>query len=167
MTIHEWINEYGLYHKNKTNKIIHWICIPIIMFSLFGLLDLIPYKSNMDFAFSTLESWTNFKFDINILTIFIILSILFYLRLSITLSLGMISFSIFLIYILKQLNNIYFISEYKLLFYLLLFITAWIGQFIGHAIEGKKPAFFKDLQFLLIGPLWLLSFIYKKIGIRL
>ena len=167
MTIHEWINEYGLYHKNKTNKIIHWICVPIIMLSLFGLLELIPYKSNMDFTFNTLESWTNFKFDINILTIFIILTILFYLRLSITLSVGMISFSIFLIYILKQLNNVYYISEYKLLFYLLLFIIAWIGQFVGHKIEGKKPAFFKDLQFLLIGPLWLLSFIYKKIGIRL
>ena len=46
-------------------------------------------------------------------------------------------------------------------------VVAWIGQFIGHKIEGKKPSFFEDLQFLLIGPAWLLSFIYKKIGIRL
>jgi uncharacterized membrane protein YGL010W len=40
-----------------------------------------------------------------------------------------------------------------------------VGQFIGHKIEGKKPSFFKDILFLLIGPLWLLSFIYKKVGI--
>jgi uncharacterized membrane protein YGL010W len=46
-----------------------------------------------------------------------------------------------------------------------IFVVAWVGQFIGHKIEGKKPSFFKDLLFLLIGPLWLLSFIYKKVGI--
>lgn len=37
---------------------------------------------------------------------------------------------------------------------LTLFILAWIGQFYGHHVEGKKPSFFQDLQFLLIGPLW-------------
>lgn len=49
---------------------------------------------------------------------------------------------------------------------LVIFVVAWIVQFIGHEIEGKKPSFLKDLQFLMIGPLWLLSFIYKKIGIK-
>ena len=46
------------------------------------------------------------------------------------------------------------------------FIGAWIGQFIGHLVEGKRPAFFKDLQFLMIGPLWLLASIYRRLGIR-
>jgi len=46
-----------------------------------------------------------------------------------------------------------------------IFVIAWIGQFIGHKIEGKKPSFLEDLQFLLIGPAWLLHFIYKKLGI--
>jgi uncharacterized membrane protein YGL010W len=46
------------------------------------------------------------------------------------------------------------------------FVLAWIGQFIGHIAEGKRPSFFKDLQFLMIGPLWLLSFIYQRLGIR-
>ena len=50
--------------------------------------------------------------------------------------------------------------------YITVFILAWIGQFIGHKIEGKKPSFFEDIQFLLIGPAWLLSFIYKKLGIK-
>jgi uncharacterized membrane protein YGL010W len=47
-----------------------------------------------------------------------------------------------------------------------LFIIAWIGQFIGHAIEGKRPSFFKDIQFLLIGPLWLLAQLYRRLGVR-
>ena len=47
-----------------------------------------------------------------------------------------------------------------------IFVVAWTGQFIGHKIEGKKPSFFKDIQFLLIGPIWLLSDLYKRLGIR-
>ena len=50
---------------------------------------------------------------------------------------------------------------------MLIFILAWIGQFIGHKIEGQKPSFFEDIKFLLIGPAWLLSFIYKKLGVPL
>ena len=49
---------------------------------------------------------------------------------------------------------------------LLIFAVAWVGQFVGHKIEGKKPSFLEDLQFLLIGPAWLLHFIYKKIGVQ-
>jgi len=48
----------------------------------------------------------------------------------------------------------------------LLFVAAWVGQFIGHAIEGKRPSFFKDVQFLMIGPLWLLADVYRRLGIR-
>ena len=47
-----------------------------------------------------------------------------------------------------------------------LFGVLWVLQFIGHAIEGKKPSFMKDLQFLLIGPAWILGFALNKIGIR-
>ena len=50
--------------------------------------------------------------------------------------------------------------------YIVTFVVAWIGQFIGHMIEGAKPSFFDDLKFLLIGPGWLLSFIFQKVGIR-
>ena len=56
-------------------------------------------------------------------------------------------------------NNLLIVS-------LTMFFIAWILQFIGHKIEGKKPSFIKDIQFLLIGPAWLLGFIYKKIGIK-
>ena len=70
-----------------------------------------------------------------------------------------------------QLSLIYYLEQILLVpmllyIYIGIFIVAWIGQFIGHKIEGKKPSFFEDLQFLLIGPAWLLSFIYKKSGIK-
>ena len=44
-----------------------------------------------------------------------------------------------------------------------IFVLAWIGQFIGHKIEGKKPSFLDDLRFLLIGPLFVLSFLYRRL----
>ena len=46
------------------------------------------------------------------------------------------------------------------------FVLAWIGQFIGHAIEGRKPSFFEDVKFLLVGPAWLLHLAYRRAGIR-
>jgi uncharacterized membrane protein YGL010W len=48
---------------------------------------------------------------------------------------------------------------------LVIFVAAWVGQFIGHKIEGKKPSFFEDIQFLLVGPLWLLGAVYRRLGV--
>jgi uncharacterized membrane protein YGL010W len=62
-----------------------------------------------------------------------------------------------------SLRKIFVFSFMDILHYY--FIIAWIGQFYGHKVEGKRPSFFKDLQFLLIGPMWLMSFVYEKMGI--
>ena len=155
-TINQWLLEYGESHQNPINKNIHWICVPLIMLSLIGLLWSIPYS----FDFTLIGS----SYSINFAIIFLLLVTIYYFRLSKSLCIGMIIISYMLIkgvYLLNQLNY----SLWKIS--LIIFTIAWIGQFIGHKIEGKKPSFFEDLQFLLIGPAWLLSFIYKKIGIRL
>lgn len=151
-TIQNWLDEYAVSHQNPTNKLIHWICIPIIVFSLLGLLWSIPLP------FHDLNPW------INIATAFVILAVFFYLRLSIPLAFGFVVvaglglYGNFLIATSSMGSSLFEIS-------VVLFVVAWIGQFIGHKLEGAKPSFFKDLQFLLIGPAWLLSFIYKKLGI--
>ena len=152
--IHQWISDYSVSHQNQTNKKIHWICVPLIMFTLLGLLSMIK-------LFNVGE------FKVNLAYILIILAWLFYLRLSIIISFGMFGISALCIFGTYQLERLFGISDGTLiLIYTGIFILAWIGQFIGHKIEGKKPSFFEDLQFLLIGPAWLLSFIYKKIGIN-
>jgi uncharacterized membrane protein YGL010W len=88
----------------------------------------------------------------------LILLLIFYLRLSFSTFVRMITFSI-----LCLMGN-YFLSQVSPLFYssLAIFVIAWIGQFYGHKLEGKKPSFFKDLQFLLIGPAWVFEKISKK-----
>lgn len=148
--ISSWLSEYHKYHKNYTNKLIHWFCVPLIMLSLFGLLSLLDFEIIND--------------KINVLNIFIILSLLFYIRLSVSLTIGMLGISIIFVLLINNINSL---LDSSLYYYISIFIIAWIGQFIGHKIEGEKPAFFKDLQFLLIGPLWLLSFIYKKFDIKI
>ena len=154
-SIDDWLDAYGESHQNKTNKQIHWICVPLIMVTLLGLLSLV------NFGFSINQG----SYNIDLATILIILAIIFYVRLSIAITLGMVFFSGCSIQFISILENSYTSSE-LLVIYLVTFIIAWIGQFIGHKIEGKKPSFFEDIQFLLIGPAWLLSFIYKKIGIK-
>ena len=46
-----------------------------------------------------------------------------------------------------------------------LFVLGWILQFVGHAIEGNQPAFFKNPVYLLVGPLWLLRRAASSVGL--
>ena len=155
-SIDQWLDEYGESHQNKTNKLIHWFCVPIITFTLLGIL------SSFTFQFAINKS----SYIINPGGILVIIAVLFYLRLSYSISIGMLLFSGICLSLIQNFENNY-TSEQLFTCYIIAFIVAWIGQFIGHRIEGEKPSFLKDIQFLLIGPAWLLSFIYKKINISL
>ncbi len=159
-TIDEWISEYGESHKNSTNKMIHWICVPLIMLSLLALIEIIP------FPLYTIELFRikGQSIYLNWTTLFLIFAVIFYIRLSLSIAIGMLLVAVSMLYSITWIK-IYDPSVWKLS--LVIFVLAWIGQFIGHKIEGKKPSFFEDLQFLLIGPAWLLSFIYNKLGIKL
>ena len=150
--INIWLNKYAESHQNSTNKLIHWFCVPLITFTLLGILSFVKFSI--------------VNYNINLSIFLFIFAILFYLRLSISLTLGMSIFAGILILIINKLSLIFTTKE-LLIFYISVFIISWIGQFIGHKIEGKKPSFLEDLKFLLIGPAWLLSFIYKKLNIRI
>jgi uncharacterized membrane protein YGL010W len=100
---------------------------------------------------------------VNWATIGLVLALIYYLSLSIPLFLGMavIAFVFSLICYLIEKSGI----GPLWLICLIIFFLAWVGQFYGHKVEGKKPSFFKDLQFLLIGPAWLMSFIFKSLKV--
>ena len=151
-TVDQWLNEYGESHQNSANKTLHWICVPIIVVSLIGLLWSIPVPQAMRNV-SPLVNWG---------TLVLALGDLYYLRMSLSLALGMLAFVVLVTLCIVALQNLPW-SLWAIC--LALFVVAWIGQFIGHHYEGKRPSFFKDLQFLMIGPLWLLSFIYRKLHI--
>ena len=151
-SINDLLNEYGESHQNPVNKIIHWVCVPFIVYSLLGLIWLIPFPK----IFNTLPVLINWA------VLLVALSMIYYVLVSKKLAMGI------LLIFLIMLFSIYGLTQTGISLLKLstvVFVLAWIGQFIGHSREGKRPSFIKDIQFLLIGPLWLLSFMYKKLGI--
>lgn len=146
--------EYGESHRNTINKLIHWICVPLIFWTMLGFISLIPSKS-ICFIYIGCISFVSLAV--------IALITLFYMRLSFLIGFIMILIMILMESFAYGLNTRF---EQPWLIYLIIFVVTWVLQFIGHRIEGKKPSFLKDLQFLLIGPIWLLGCVLKKLGIR-
>ena len=141
---HEWLSAYSRDHKNPTNVKIHKVCVPLILFSVLSLLWTIPTPLFFD----------SFKpFPLNFATLFALGCLIFYFFLD------KLFFTIMFLVAIFFLTIIYFWSkqDHFLLANIFIFIISWIGQFIGHKIEGQKPSFFEDLQFLLIGPLWVVK----------
>ena len=133
--------------------------MPTIFFSIIGLLSLVPITS------LTRDINSDYSFFINLASLVIILIFIFYIRLSFSIAIGMLLVSIISLWLNFLIYSSGIIPLW--LFSVIIFVLAWIGQFYGHNVEGKKPSFFKDLQFLLIGPAWILSFVYKRLGIKL
>lgn len=153
-TLPQLLSEYGESHQNPTNKLVHWVCVPLIMFSLLGLLWSVP----MPAALRYISPW------INLATVVMVLAIVYYLRLSVPLSIGMVLVWALMAGALRLVDAGSGLPLWAVC--LIVFVLAWVGQFWGHKVEGKKPSFLKDLQFLLIGPLWLLHFVYRALGWR-
>jgi len=129
--------KYSESHLNHTNEIIHFVCVPAIVFSLLGLIWSLQPLAALGV---------------------VLLSLAYYVRLSIPFAAGMLVMSLAMLGVLSVLP-----PPSILPLSIGIFVLAWIGQFIGHKIEGKKPSFFDDVRFLLIGPLFVLSFLYRKL----
>ena len=152
-------DKYAESHQNHTNETIHWICVPLIVFSLLGLVWAIPFPH--------LEFLGRYNGYINWASFLIAFSVYYYYRLSPVMSYLMLLLIFGMSIVIVQLEKVEAAGGPALwLVCLVIFVLAWIGQFIGHKIEGKKPSFLEDVKFLLIGPIWLLHFICKKVGLR-
>lgn len=147
--VQSWLDEYGESHRTVTNKSIHWICVPLIMLSIIGLVWCIPVPG----------AWVTRSAFLNWGVLLVIAALIYYYALAWRLALGMTVVSAVMIFIVYGVS---LSAAWPWLVWAIVFVLAWIGQFIGHRVEGRKPSFFKDLQFLLIGPLWLLAFVYRR-----
>lgn len=151
-TADAWFAEYGESHQDHTNELIHWICVPIIFGCVLGFIWTIPVPT----------AWTEFVPWFNWTLVAIAVASLFYLWLSPALSAGLFFFMALCYSVIVLLDLFAPWRVWQIC--AVAFVLAWIGQFVGHKIEGRKPSFFKDLTFLLIGPAWLMSSVYKKLG---
>ena len=153
-TADQWFEEYGESHQNRLNKLIHWICVPLIFLDIMALLWAIPVPG----FFAGIHPYLNWA---TLASLFIFG---FYIRLSLTLTIGMLaltfaSYAAIIAFQSAQIGSLWITAAGA-------FVVLWICQFIGHHVEGKKPSFLKDLQYLMIGPTWCLGFLYRKIGIN-
>ncbi|TRY32536.1 DUF962 domain-containing protein [Aliiglaciecola sp. M165] len=145
------LNEYGESHQNKTNIYIHAIAVPAIYFVSLALIWSIPTPAFLD------------HFDVTWAHVAAIPVLWYYFKLSGPIGAAMTLLTIASFGAIKLLV-FYGISVWQ--FSLGLFVIMWILQFIGHHIEGKKPSFFKDLQFLLVGPAWWWGHWLKRLNIQ-
>ena len=137
--IHTLLDQYSESHRNPTNERFHFVCVPLIVFSLLGILwSLHPV------AALAAVGWAMW----------------YYFQLSKPFALGMLAMSAMMLAILAIMPPMTVLP-----LSIAVFVVAWIGQFIGHKIEGKKPSFLDDLRFLLIGPLFVLGFLYRRLNL--
>ncbi len=132
------LERYGEFHRNRANKAIHWVCVPLIVWSVLGAL----WSASPVAAYLAIGA-----------------TMMFYLWLSLRLALGMFGVIALMVWPLTVLGS------RALIVSIAVFVAAWIGQFIGHIVEGRKPAFLEDVRSLLIGPAWLLADLYRRLGI--
>lgn len=130
---------YSESHQNPKNELIHFIAIPLIMLSLLGMMF-------------TLQPYVAYAF--------IAASMVYYLRLSLVFFIAMAIWSAILLALVLA------VGDPLLPLSVGIFVGAWILQFVGHKLEGKKPSFFEDIQYLWVGPLFVLSKLFVKLGIR-
>jgi uncharacterized membrane protein YGL010W len=139
-SIHTLLAIYSESHRHPTNELIHFVCVPVIVFTLLGIL----WAIHPLVALAAVGA-----------------AMFYYLKLSRPFAYGMLAMSALMLGVLAIMPPFTVLP-----FSLALFVVAWIGQFIGHKIEGKKPSFFDDLRFLLIGPLFVLGFLYRRLNLN-
>jgi uncharacterized membrane protein YGL010W len=153
-TADQWLDEYGDSHRNATNKALHWVCVPVILWCVLGLFWITPVPRGVSAAVPG-ANWA---------AVVVMVAVIYYAFLSVSLALGVLPFLLLMLWSIDGLSR--GVGAPLWIIFVAAFLVAWIGQFIGHAIEGKRPSFFKDIQFLLIGPLWLAADFYRRFGIR-
>jgi uncharacterized membrane protein YGL010W len=137
--VDQLLAHYEESHRNPKNERIHFVAIPLIMLSLVGLL----YALHPFVAYA-----------------FLLASMVYYARLSIVFLVTMALLTVL------ALGLVMAMGDKVLPISIAIFVAAWIAQFIGHKIEGKKPSFFEDLQYLWVGPIFVVSKLFRKLGIR-
>jgi uncharacterized membrane protein YGL010W len=149
--VDQWLVAYGQSHQNAVNKRLHWICVPMIVWCVIALLWCVPTGLGSHRAINWGTGAT-------------LAALAYYAALSPRLALGAVMLLGAMIASIELVWSLGAGIQWRIA--TALFVLAWMGQFVGHRIEGKRPSFFQDLQFLLIGPLWLLADSYRRLGLK-
>lgn len=140
--VDQLLAHYGQSHQHPTNERIHVVAIPLIMLTLVGMMY-------------ALSPWLAYAF--------LGASLVYYLRLgSPMLTTCMVAVTAAMLLAIRALDG----AGVLLPTSVAVFVVAWVFQFIGHKVEGKKPSFFEDIQYLWVGPLFVLVLFLRRAGLR-
>ena len=149
--VDRWIGNYSEDHRNPTNILIHWICVPAIVWAVVAMLWVVPVPN----ALGRAGLWAG---------VAMFAALTFYLRLSKPLGFAMLLVFVALGLITEALYRA--LGATQLLWLaIVVFVIAWVVQFVGHQIEGKRPSFLTDLAYLLLGPTWIVTKLMRRLGI--
>jgi len=150
-TMQDWLDSYSSDHRNPTNQRLHWLCVPPIVWSVIALLWAIPVPA----AFAKPGAWA---------VLVMVLAFYWYWQRSRRLATALlVAFAI-----LGLVTHLLYqrLGPAQLCYLaIVVFVVAWIGQFVGHHYEGRRPSFLTDLSYLLIGPAWLMEKLLRKLGL--
>ena len=145
------LDQYSDDHRNHTNQVIHLLCVPAIVWSVTALLWTIPVPP----GWFRPGAFAGFA---------MVAALAWYWRMSPRLWIGITVAFIGFAWIDYAIASRYGMRG-LLVTAIAVFIVAWLGQFYGHKVEGKRPSFFTDLKFLLVGPMWTLRKLYQRMGL--
>jgi len=149
------LDDYGESHRNPVNKAIHWVCVPVIVWAVAALLWSIPFPWKIGSGIVPLN-WA---------VIALVAAQVYYFRLSRRLGSGLMLYNLLMLWLTAAADSRLPWPLWQPA--LAVFVLAWIGQFAGHQIEGRQPSSLRNLQFLLVGPAWLMAFVYRRLGLAL
>jgi uncharacterized membrane protein YGL010W len=151
-SMRDWLDSYSRDHQHPTNQVLHWICVPLIAWSAIAMMWTIPVPESLLHP----GAWSVFA---------IVLAFTWYWkhshRLGGALLIVLALFALSCYFLFQQFG-----PSHLLKLGIAVFVIAWIGQFIGHVFEGRRPSFFTDLAYLLVGPAWLMDKFLRRLGFK-
>lgn len=149
--VNSWFDSYSADHRNPVNRLIHWLCVPAILWTVIAALWVIPVSPSLGRP----GFWC---------ALVMVAAFTFYWRLSRPIGIAMLLVFVLLGVLTEWLYRD--LGPHRLLpLAAVVFVVAWIGQFVGHLVEGRRPSFLTDLAYLLIGPAWLAGKLLRKLRV--
>ncbi len=147
-----WLQHYEDTHQDLTYPMVYWAAVPMVVLGTVGILWNLPIPDQF-FEISPLLNWG---------TAFLMATAVYYFIISVSLAIGMLPFLLGIAGVQNWLTN----SDYSPLRVSIgLLVAGIIGLWMGHRNQGSLRPVLRDLQLMMIGPAWLLSVLYRRIGI--
>ena len=147
-----WLSDYGESHADITNPGIYWLSVPVLVLGTVGILWSLPIP----------EEFVKISPVLNWGSAFLMAAVVYYFIISFSLAIGMLPFvagvSALQIWLVGSPFSLLRISTG-------MFVASIIGLYLGHYQKGGIRAVIHDIQLMMIAPAWLLSNLYRRLGI--